>query len=246
MRFPPLRRPCTTSPRLPLHGTRGLLRWPCSPCCRPALQRFHRAQYSRPPPSLPLCAGLSPWWLCAPASLSAAEGAFLVSPPPDRTSPCSSLTMLSYVPHAVTFHVPLPHPTPPAFVTSSSVAEPSNSPVLSPLHSSLASLLLSWPSSSRGALPLRRHCLSGLGALSGPVLRVPALPSSSFSWPSSSSSSPSCCTATLLRPHSSFLFWRFTPLLPLDPCGNLPLPAHPFPRPWQPISPVGTNMSEIG
>ena len=66
-------------------------------------------------------------------------------PLPAHASPCISPVPLSSVPHVVTFRVPFSPSVPPAVFASSSVADPTNYFVLSPLLSLLVSLLPSWP-----------------------------------------------------------------------------------------------------
>ena len=98
---------------------------------------------------------------------------------------------------------------------------------------------------SRNALPCCRHCLPDPGAASVPVFRAPAPPFSSSLRTSSSFLSLSRRAAALFRPQSSLLLRRFSPLTTSGPCGHLPLPARPFPRPRPPISPVENNMLAI-
>ena len=95
------------------------------------------ACFSRLPLEFPLCAGLTPWQPCAPASSAAAERAFPEFPLPAIASLGISPTPLYCVPHAVAVRISRYHPAPPAVVASSSVADPSDSSESAPLHSSL-------------------------------------------------------------------------------------------------------------
>ena len=139
-----------------------------------------------------------------------------------------------------------PTPSPPR---SSLPPPPSPIPPIPPIpcrstpHSCLCSPSDRPPSG--GTLPLCRRCLPGPGVFTSPVLRTPALPSSS-SCPSSSSSSPTRRASTLFRSGYSLLLGRFSPRRPSGPFGRLPSPVCPFPWAQPPILLVGTKMSAIG
>ena len=115
----------------------------------PPVFAMHSQGFASPlfsPTSLsPQCAGLVPWWPHTHALSVAVEGAFLVFPTPSCAFPCSSPAILSYMPYAIAVRVSFPYYVPPMSVASASVTDPSESPVLSPLHSSLTLLLPSWP-----------------------------------------------------------------------------------------------------
>ena len=202
------------------------------------------AWFSHRPLYLPLFAGLAPWRPCTPVSLAAAEGAFLVSPPPAITSPGSSPSPLSCIPYSFAVRASHSHPHPPAAVASSPIADPFDS---APLQSALLSALSFYsPLPTHGTSPLLRRCLPDRGAFPGPVLHAPVLPSSSSLRPSSLSLSPTHRASALFRSRSYLLFRCFSPCCPFGSCGRLPRPTRPFPRPQPPILPVRKKMSAIG
>ena len=142
---PPLRRPRGPPPRPPLLETCGPLRRPCRPQCRPALLRFFRHIFPTYLIVLPFVLS-SPHGFLRYHLVGIRGGGFPVYPPLSCASPCSSPATLFCVSHTVAAHFSLPHSAPPVFVASSFVADPSDSLVLLPLHSSLVLLLPSWPS----------------------------------------------------------------------------------------------------
>ena len=225
--FPPLQKPCGP-PLIPTPGESWVVA---------QHSRGFAGTFSLLPPCLPLCASLAPWRNRASALLSAADGAFLVSPLLARASPCSSPAPFSCVLHAVAIRVSLNHSNPPAFVSSFSVANSSDSSVFSPLHSSLALLLPSCLSPLTWCSPLSPSLLTC--SCSWHLFHAPApLPSPPFV----RHPHPLLCLAARLPcsvPIPPSFSGAYPPLLPQALAATCPAPCAPSPSPGRQYFPKG-------
>ena len=157
--------------------------------------------------------------------------------------PCTAPAPLSCVPHGDAVRISLLSSGPSAVIPSSTFSDPSKSSALPLLHPSLASSLSSGPSLSRRSP------------------HSPSLLTWYWYWPRITGSVSSVflpyavvvfflpfmprCAAVLLLPWSTLPLWLFSPLSLAGPCGRLPRPLRPFPRPRPPILPVGKNILAI-